>query len=299
MKDFIAIKDISKQKFDDILRLAADIKSNPGEYSSALKGKTLAMIFQKTSTRTRVSFEVGMFQLGGHALFLSSSDIQLKLGETIADTARVLSRYVDCIMARVYSHNDILGLAEYSSVPVINGLSDLLHPCQGMTDYLTISEHKGNLKGLKVVYVGDGNNVTHSLLYGAAKADCDMTVITPKGYEANMEIFEESKNEGTGTFVMTNDLDAVCGADVIYTDTWTSMGQESQKEERLKHFGPYQVNDALMKKAKPDAVFMHCLPAHRGEEVTDEVADSKQSVIFDQAENRLHVQKAIMLELMR
>ncbi len=299
MKDFVTIKDISKDKFDDLLNLAVDIKKNPKEYNTALEGQTLGMIFQKTSTRTRVSFEVGMFQLGGHALFLSSADIQLKLGETIGDTAQVLSRFVNGIMARVYEHSDILGLAEYASIPVINGLSDLTHPCQGMTDYLTIMEHKGNLKGLNVVYIGDGNNVTHSLLYGAAKCDCNITVITPEGFEPDMEIFEEAKADGSGNFIITNDISAVAGADVVYTDTWVSMGQEDKREEKLKHFRPYQVNSELMAKADKDAIFMHCLPAHREEEVTNEVADSKQSVIFDQAENRLHTQKAIMLELMR
>ena len=300
-KDFVCINDLTQEEFDQILDLAIEVKKNPSAYATSLKGKTLAMIFQKPSTRTRISFEVGIYQLGGIALYLSSSDLQLGRGETIADTAKVLSRYVDGIMARVFSHQDILDLALNATIPVINGLTDLLHPCQGMADYLTIREKKGKGK-LKIAYVGDGNNVAHSLLFGAAKAGLDISVVSPHGYFPDKNIVNEANKEASkkGTTVeVTADVDlGVRNADVIYTDVWTSMGQEAEQRERLVNLRPYQVNATLMKKAKKDALFMHCLPAHRGEEVVDEVVDSEQSVVFDQAENRLHVQKAIMLKLM-
>jgi ornithine carbamoyltransferase len=300
-KDFVCINDLAQEEFDQILDLAIEVKKNPSAYSTALKGKTLAMIFQKPSTRTRISFEVGIYQLGGIALYLSSNDLQLGRGETIADTAQVLSRYVDGMMARVFSHQDILDLASNATIPVINGLSDLLHPCQGMADYLTIKEKKGKGK-LKIAYVGDGNNVAHSLLYGAPKAGLDIAVVSPYGYFPNKNIVDEvskgASKKGTAVEV-TADIDqGVRNADVIYTDVWTSMGQEAEQLKRLVNLRPYQVNPELMKKARKDAIFMHCLPAHRGEEVVDEVVDSAQSVVFDQAENRLHVQKAIMLKLM-
>jgi ornithine carbamoyltransferase len=300
-KDFVCINNLTQEEFDQILDLAIEVKKNPSAYATSLKGKTLAMIFQKPSTRTRISFEVGIYQLGGIALYLSSSDLQLGRGETIADTAKVLSRYVDGIMARVFSHQDILDLALNATIPVINGLTDLLHPCQGMADYLTIREKKGKGK-LKIAYVGDGNNVAHSLLYGAPKAGLDISVVSPHGYFPDENIVDEADKEASkkGTKVeVTADIDlGVRNADVIYTDVWTSMGQEAEQRERLVNLKPYQVNPTLMKKAKKDALFMHCLPAHRGEEVVDEVVDSGQSVVFDQAENRLHVQKAIMLKLM-
>jgi ornithine carbamoyltransferase len=300
-KDFVCINDLTQEEFDQILDLAIEVKKNPSAYATSLKGKTLAMIFQKPSTRTRISFEVGIYQLGGSALYLSSNDLQLGRGETIADTARVLSRYVDGIMARVFSHQHILDLALNGTIPVINGLTDLLHPCQGMADYLTIREKKGKGK-LKIAYVGDGNNVAHSLLYGAPKAGLDISVVSPYGYFPDKNIVDEANKEASkkGTTVeVTADIDlGVRNADIIYTDVWTSMGQEAEQLKRLVNLRPYQVNPTLMKKAKRDALFMHCLPAHRGEEVVDEVVDSEQSVVFDQAENRLHVQKAIMLKLM-
>jgi len=301
-RDFISVRDLSKEEFDHLFELAKDVKANPEKYRDALPGKTLAMIFQKSSTRTRVSFEVGIYQLGGLGLYLSASDLQLGRGETIADTARVLSRYVDGIMARTYAHQDVLDLAEYSTVPVINGLTDLLHPCQAMADYFTIMEWKGETKGRKIVYIGDGNNVCHSLLLTAPKARMDITVVSPSGFFPKPEIVkmaeEEAKEMGT-KIEITEDIDAgVKDADVIYTDVWVSMGQEDQKAVKLAKLKPYQVNPALMKKAKPDAIFMHCLPAHRGEEVVDEVIDSEQSAVWDEAENRLHMQKAIMLWLM-
>jgi ornithine carbamoyltransferase len=269
-----------------------------GEAHPLLKGKTLAMVFEKPSTRTRVSFEVGMWQLGGYALYLSASDLQLGRGETIADTAQTLSRYVNGIMARVFAHQTILDLVKYSSVPVINGLSDFTHPCQGLADLFTIYEKKGKLRGLKLVYVGDGNNVAHSLLYGCSKVGMNITLACPKEYEPNPEVVSKAEKEGrkSGCKVeVTNDpKEAVRDADIIYTDVWASMGKEKEREKRVKILKPYQVNSKLIRGAKEDYLFMHCLPAHRGEEVTDEVADSKNSVIFDQAENRLHTQKALL-----
>jgi ornithine carbamoyltransferase len=243
-----------------------------------------------------------MWQLGGYALYLSASDLQLGRGETIADTARTLSRYVNGIMARVFAHQTILDLVKYSGVPVINGLSDYTHPCQGLADLFTIYEKKGKLSGLRLAYVGDGNNVAHSLLYGCSKVGMDITLACPKGYEPDPEVVSKAKEEGKGSgckVKVTHDpKEAVQNADIVYTDVWASMGQEKEHEKRIKVFKPYQVNIKLVKEAKEDYLFMHCLPAHRGEEVTDEVADSKNSVIFDQAENRLHAQKALMARIM-
>lgn len=300
-KDFISIHDLTGKEFSKIIKLGLKMKEKPKDYKKALKRKTLGMIFQKSSTRTRVSFEVGIYQLGGTGLFLSSNDLQLGRGETIADTARVLSRYLDGIMARVFAHQDILDLAENATVPVINGLTDLNHPCQVMADYLTINEKKGDPKGLKLAYVGDGNNMAHSLMYGGAKAGMHTTIITAPGFEPSDEVVTlatDDARESGATIEVTNDIEAVAGADVIYGDVWASMGQEDDAEQRAKLFMPYQVNADVMARAKPDAIYMHCLPAHRGEEVTDEVLDSAQSVVVDQAENRLHAQKAIMYMLM-
>ena len=295
---------LTKEEIEQILKISELLKFQllRGEEHPLLKGKTLAMIFEKPSTRTRVSFEVGMWQLGGYALYLSASDLQLGRGETIADTAQVLSRYVDGIMARVFVHQTILDLVKYSRVPVINGLSDFTHPCQGLADLFTIYEKKGRLSGLKLAYVGDGNNVAHSLLYGCSKVGMDITLACPKGYEPNPEVVSKAKEEGRrsgGKVKVTNDpKEAVREADIVYTDVWASMGKEKEHEKRVKVFKPYQVNGKLIKEAKEDYLFMHCLPAHRGEEVTDEVADSKNSVIFDQAENRLHTQKALLALIM-
>lgn len=302
-KDLISIHDLTQEEMLGLIELAKDMKANKDKYRESLKNKTLAMIFMKSSTRTRVSFEVGIYELGGTGLFLSSNDIQLGRGETIQDTAKVMSRYVDGIMARVFAHQDILDLSEFSTVPVINGLTDMNHPCQVLADYLTISEHKGELKGLKLAYVGDGNNMAHSLMYGGAKVGTHTTIITAPGYEPSEEIVAQARKDAEATgaeIVVTNDIKAgVAGADIVYTDVWASMGQEAEAKARKQLFMPYQVNGAMMKLAKDDAIFMHCLPAHRGEEVTDEVADSPRSVIFDEAENRLHIQKAIMHELMK
>jgi ornithine carbamoyltransferase len=261
------------------------------------------MIFQKPSTRTRVSFEVGIYQLGGIGLFLSERDLQLGRGETIADTARVLSRLVDAIMARTHAHQDIVELARDATVPVINGLSDLLHPCQALADYFTLMEKKQTLRGRKIAYVGDGNNMCHSLLYGANKVGMDIAVAPPRDYAPKAIIVKsaqrESQQAGTKMILTEDPGEAVAGADAVYTDVWASMGQESEAEKRKGIFRPYQVNAALMARAKPDSVFMHCLPAHRGEEVSADVIDGPQSIVFDQAENRLHVQKAILHLLMK
>ena len=302
-KHLLSLKDYSRADIEDILELARKVKSRPGDYRKALEGKTLAMIFQKPSTRTRVSFEVGMYQLGGHALFLGADAIQLNRGETVPDTARVLSRFVDGIMARVFAHQDILDLARHATVPVINGLSDLLHPCQVLADLFTLFERRGGLEGLKIAYVGDGNNVCHELMFAAVKLGMAMSVASPPGYEPNQLIVKSAtrdaqKSNRSGPEVTSDPKEAVKGADVVYTDVWTSMGQEAEAPARAKAFQGFMVDQALMARAEPDAVFMHCLPAHRGEEVAAEVIDGPRSVVLDEAENRLHVQKALMVLLM-
>ncbi len=303
-KDFIEIHDYTADEVRQIFELARDMKANRSKFADALQGQTLAMIFEKSSTRTRVSFEVGMFQMGGHALFLSARDIQLGRGEPIYDTAKVLSRYVDGIMARTFAHKTVTDLAEYASVPVVNGLTDLSHPCQAMTDYFTAWEQfGGNLEGRKIAYVGDGNNMAHSLMFGAPKVGMDIAVATPKGYEPDMEVTaqaqEDAKHAGTKMVITTSIEEAIRDADIVETDVWASMGQEDEAEKRRKDFAGWMVDGRLMSVAKKDAIFMHCLPAHRGEEVSAEVIDGQQSVIYDEAENRLHVQKAILYTLMR
>lgn len=304
MKDFISLHDCSKEEIEALLKLALKLKdeNKKGIEHHLLKGKTLGMIFTKSSTRTRVSFEVGMTQLGGYPLFLSSADIQLGRGETIHDTAKVLERYLDGIMIRTYSHQDVLDLAENADIPVINALTDLLHPCQVLADLQTIYEHKGKLEGLKLAYVGDGNNMANSLMFGCGKMGIDCAVASPKGYEPDNEVTELAKSDFLASgakLTVTNDpYEAVKNADVIYTDTWVSMGQESEKAEKVKKFSDYQVNEKLAATAKGDYVFMHCLPAYRGFEVSESVIDGKHSIIFDEAENRLHAQKAVMVKLM-
>lgn len=304
MKHLISIHDLSPDQITSIFSLAGKLKQElkSGIEHHILKGKTLGMIFLKSSTRTRVSFETGMYQLGGNALFLSSSDIQLGRGETIRDTAGVLSRYLDGIMIRTYKQSDIEELAEYASIPVINGLTDLMHPCQALADIFTLFEIKGTLKGLKVSYVGDGNNVAHSLLHICAKLGLDISVATPSGCECDEKIVQQAQETAESSrsrILITNKIEeAVWNSDLVYTDTWVSMGQESEKEKKYKIFSGYQVTTGVMSMAKPDAVFMHCLPAYRGYEVSEEVIDGPQSVVFDQAENRLHVQKAVMALLM-
>jgi ornithine carbamoyltransferase len=304
MKDLLNLHDLSISEINKIFETTKSLKENlkKGKEETILKGKTLGMIFTKSSTRTRVSFEVGTQQLGGYPLFLSSQDIQLGRGETIHDTAKVLSRYVDGIMIRTFKQSDIDELAKYASIPVINGLSDLLHPCQALADLYTISEQKGNLKGLKLSYVGDGNNVAHSLLHACAKVGMDISIATPKRYQCNEDIVKESietsKSSGSKIIITKDPIEAVKDSDAVYTDTWISMGQEDEKETKIKEFKDYQVNTDLFKNAKKDAMFLHCLPAYRGYEVTDEIIDGPNSFVFDEAENRLHVQKAVMAILM-
>jgi len=290
---------------DDILEIldfAEEMKKKRDLDVTPLKNKTLAMIFEKSSTRTRVSFEVGMIELGGFAVTLSSKDMQMGRGETVADTARVLSRYVDGIMYRAYEHSMVLELAKYASVPVINGLDNFEHPCQIMADLLTVKEHVGRLKGAKMAYVGDGNNVCNSLMLGCAMVGMDLTCGCPKGYEPDADVTKKAKGiakkNGCKLRIVESAIEAAKGADVVYTDVWVSMGQEEEAQERVKVFQPYQVNDALMSVAAKGAIVMHCLPAHRGMEITEKVFDSEQAVVFDQAENRLHAQKAIMVWLM-
>ncbi|UTR17095.1 ornithine carbamoyltransferase [Salipaludibacillus sp. LMS25] len=302
----LKIADLSSHEIINLIEEAALLKQQlkAGIPHPHLQGKTLGMIFEKSSTRTRVSFEVGMMQLGGHALFLSSKDIQLGRGETVSDTAKVLSRYVDGLMIRTFSHETIEEFAHYATVPVINGLTDPHHPTQVLADLLTIYEQKGRLKGLKLCYVGDGNNnMTHSLLEGAALTGMSMTVASPAQYEPNQGILKNAqllaeKNEATISF--THDpVEAVQQADVLVTDVWTSMGMEAEESERMKHFQPYQVNKELTAHAKKDYIFLHCLPAHRGEEVTADIIDGPHSVVFDEAENRLHAQKALLKKIMK
>ena len=299
-KDFLTLKDFTGQEILDMVQLGIDLKAKlkAGIPTPILAGKSLGMIFQKSSTRTRVSFEVGMYQLGGQALFLSSNDLQIGRGEPIQDTARVLSRYLDAILIRTYRHDEVEKLAEYADIPVINGLTDDYHPTQVIADMITIQEHKGHLKGIKFAYVGDGNNMTHSLMIGGAKVGMDVVVACPEGYMPNPEIVAQAQQYaaeyGGSVTVLHDPKEAIAGADVVYTDTWASMGQEAEKEIRKKAFAGYQVDSAMMALAKPDAIFMHCLPAYRGWEVTEEVMESAQSVVFDEAENRLHAHKAIL-----
>ena len=304
--DLLSIHELSADDVEEILTLAADLKAKQkaGIPHKLLAGKTLGMIFEKSSTRTRVSFEVGMYQLGGQALFLSSRDLQLGRGEPIKDTARVLSRYLDGIMIRTYGHERIEELARYADIPVINALSDLLHPCQALTDLLTIREYKGkNLAGLKMAYVGDGNNMTHSLMYAAAKVGMNFAAATPEGYEPNAEVITNAKADAAATgatvTITHNPMEAVAGADVIVTDTWASMGQEAEHDTRTAVFRPYQVNwELVAESGNARCIVMHCLPAYRGEEITEDVFEEFADVIFDEAENRLHVQKAIMALVM-
>ena len=302
LDNFISIHDLTLYQFSEILDISREIKDNPHRFRNKLKGKILAMIFQKPSLRTRMTFEVGMLQLGGEAVYLSPSDIQIGTRETVYDMGKNLERWVDAIMIRTFAHQNVIDLAGACHIPVINALTDLLHPCQAMADFFTLKEKRGDLANFKLAYVGDGNNVCHSLLSAAAKAGSKMSVATPPGYEPDSEIRKQAEEDGKETgasFSFTNDpSEAVENADAVYTDAWASMGQEQEKEKRGEIFAPFQVNKSLMAKAKEGAFFMHCLPAHRGEEVTDDVIDSSQSIVYDQAENRLHVQKVIMLSLL-
>jgi ornithine carbamoyltransferase len=301
-KDFLSIRDLSVYEFGQMLDLADEVKKHPDKYRKALKHKILAMIFQKPSLRTRMTFEAGMLRLGGEAIYLAPSDIQMGSREGAYDIGKNLERWVDGIMIRTFGHSIAVDLAASCRIPVINALTDLSHPCQAMADFQTLREHKGALPGLKLAYVGDGNNVCHSLMLAAARGGTRMAVATPAGYEPNPDVVRLAREDGrdTGfTLTLTNSAEeAVSGADAVYTDVWASMGQEAEKEKRAKIFAPYQVNGHLMAHAKKDTLFMHCLPAHRGDEVTDEVIDSPNSVVYDEAENRLHAQKAILISLM-
>ncbi len=302
LKDFISIHDLTLYEFNEIMDLSEDVKTSPRRFQKKLKDKILAMIFEKPSLRTRMTFEVGMLQLGGEAIYLSPADIQLGKRESVYDIGKNMERWVDGIMIRTFAHQIILDLAEACRIPVINALSDLLHPCQAMADFFTLKEKKGGLAGLRLAYVGDGNNVCHSLMFASAKSGVRMSVAAPAGYEPNPDIIRlaaaDGKETGYELRLTTNPADAVVGADAVYTDVWASMGQEAEKEKKARIFASYQVNKELMSRARPDTLFMHCLPAHRGEEVTSEVIDSPNSVVFDQAENRLHVQKVILMLLM-
>ena len=300
-KDFLSIHDLSPYQFSQIMDLTREIKEKPHRFRDRLKNKILAMIFEKPSLRTRMTFEAGMLQLGGEAIFLAPTDIQMGTRETTKDVGKNLERWVDAVMLRTYDHKTLLDLAQSCRIPVINALTDLLHPCQAMADFFTLKEKRGDLVHMRLAYVGDGNNVCHSLLLAAAKTGTQISVATPPGYEPDPDIINMAVKDGQETkfeiFITTDPHEAVRNADAVYTDVWASMGKEAEETDRTEIFTPFQINRELMAQAKPSALFMHCLPAHRGEEVSDDIMDSSQSIVFDQAENRLHVQKAIMLLL--
>jgi ornithine carbamoyltransferase len=299
-RDFISLHDYTQQELTYFLDVADFLKAEKkaGRPIHYLKGKTMGMIFQKSSTRTRVSFETGMYYLGGTALFLSSNDLQIGRGEPIKDTARVLSRYLDGIMIRTYSHDDVLELAEYADIPIINGLTDLLHPCQVLADLQTIREYKGKLAGLKLVFIGDGNNMAHSLMYGGAKMGMEVVIASPESYVPDATVLANAKADalanGGSVTIVSDPMEAAQNADVIYTDVWASMGMEGEAEARMKAFAGYQVNAKLMTATKEDVIVLHCLPAHREEEITNEIFELHHKEIFDEAENRLHAQMAVM-----
>ncbi|MGV2940795.1 ornithine carbamoyltransferase [Mesobacillus sp. LC4] len=304
-KDLLTLADLEPKELLTLLDKAMTLKEKTlnKQFDQPLKGKILGMIFDKSSTRTRVSFEVGMIQLGGSALYLNGSDLQLGRGETVSDTAQVLSQYLDGIMIRTFSHKSVEELAANADIPVINGLTDLYHPCQALADLLTVYEKKGKLEGLKLAYIGDGNNVAHSLMIACTKVGMDVSIASPKGYFPNEEVTAQCKEfarqSGANLVITDSPEEAVDAADIIYTDVWTSMGQENENEQRLKDFSQFQVNGKLLELANEDYLFMHCLPAHRGEEVTAEVIDGAHSVVFEQAGNRLHAQKALLVEILK
>lgn len=301
-RDFISIKDLNLEEIEHIFSLTHDLKGKVKDFSQSLSGKSLGLIFLKPSLRTRVSFEVGINQLGGHALYLAPEDIKFGTREAIKDFGSVISRYLDVLVVRTFSHQSLEELAQYSTIPVINGLTDLLHPCQALSDLYTIREKKVNLPGIKLAYVGDGNNVSHSLLYGSAKLGVHLTVCTPQKYQPKKDIVafaqDLAKNSGAEISLTDEPSSAVGGADIIYTDVWASMGQESEYKKKVKYFKGFQVNPKLLSLAKADCLVMHCLPAHRDEEITDEIIDGPSSIVLDQAENRMHAQKAILLLLL-
>lgn len=301
-KDLITIKDLTIEEIEDIFSLATDVKKNKEKFNNSLKGKTLALIFQKPSNRTRVSFEVGIWELGGHSIYLGQ-DIKLGEREATKDVAMTLSRYVNAVVLRTFSHENILEFARYATIPVINGLSDFSHPCQVLSDLFTIKEKFGKIKGLNLAYVGDGNNVCNSLLYASAKTGINLNIATPKKFEPEREVFDEAKRisltSSNAKITLTNKPEeAVKDADIIYTDVWASMGKEKEARKRMKIFKNFQINKELTSLAKKSHVIMHCLPAHRNQEITDEIIDGSNSIVFDQAENRLHVQKAILIKLL-
>ena len=300
MRHLLKLQDLTREDILSILNLADQLKfeRNNGIQKDYLKGKKLGLIFQKASTRTRVSFEAGIYELGGYGLFLSSNDLQIGRGEPVQDTARVLSRYLDGIMIRTFAQQEVEDLAKYGSIPVINGLTDYANPCQVLADLMTIREYKGSFKGLKMAFVGDGNNMANSLMVGAIKTGMSFAIACPKGYEPDAELMKWAKENGD--FTITTDVkEAVNGADVVYTDVWASMGQESERKKRAEAFKDYQVNSDALSVAKPDVMCLHCLPAHRGEEITEEVFEAHAKEIFDEAENRLHAQKAVMVKLLK
>jgi ornithine carbamoyltransferase len=300
-RDLISLLDFSNEELSRILDVAVAAKADPRRYAGALAGKTLFMYFEKPSLRTRVTFEAAMTQLGGHAIYYTAAEGKIGVRESVEDVARNLERWVDGAMCRTFSHQMLQELAGAAGIPIINGLTDHLHPCQALADYLTLRELKGELKGRRLVYVGDGNNVAHSLMQAGARLGVNVTVITPEGYEPSQDVVSASRDaagEMGAAIEVSNDIAAVAGADAVYTDVWASMGQESEAAERQRIFLPYQINGDVMQRAGSEAIFLHCLPAHRGEEVADEVADSAQSAIFQQAENRLHAQKAVLLLLL-
>ncbi|GIW43616.1 MAG: ornithine carbamoyltransferase [Candidatus Binatia bacterium] len=300
-RDFLSLRDLSRPELEEILSLAKRLKDDwySGRPHPLLFGRTLAMIFEKPSLRTHVTFDVGMFQLGGHAVYLTPADIQLGKRETVADAARNLDRWVDILMARVYRHTTLEELARWASVPVVNGLSDRLHPCQVLSDCFTLRERGYDLGSLRIAFIGDGNNMAHSWINAASRFGFELILACPSGYEPDQEIVRTAVQDGARVSIVRDPHQAADRADVVYTDTWTSMGQEAEAKERRRAFSGYQVNAELLGRAKPSAVVMHCLPAHRGEEITDEVIDGPQSIVFDQAENRLHVQKAILVWLVQ
>jgi ornithine carbamoyltransferase len=300
-RDFLSLDDLTISEMEGLLDLAGDVKAHRAAFKDALEGKTAALVFEKPSLRTRVTFEIGMAQLGGRTVYLAPADIALGKREAVKDVARNLARWVDVLVVRTFAHGIVEEMAAEARIPVINALSDLLHPCQAVGDMLTLREHKGRLKGLRLAFLGDGNNVAHALVQAAAKTGVHFSIATPPAYEPDEAILEKARADASATgatiLVSQDPAEAVHRADAVYTDVWASMGQETETERRRKIFAPYQVNSCLMVLAKPDALFLHCLPAHRGEEVTDEVLDAAQSVVLDQAENRLHVAKAVLLAL--
>lgn len=296
-KDFLTLLDISRDELNILLKRSAELKEGTDSSACPLLGKSIGLLFDKTSTRTRISFQTGIYQLGAQAIYINTKELQLGRGETVEDTAKVLARYLHGIVIRTYAHNTIEKLAANATIPVINGLTDLHHPCQALADMLTITEKKGRLKDVRVAYIGDGNNVANSLMEAASLTGIDLVIACPRGYDPDRKIFEKAASVGAKVQLLTRPEEAARDADVLYTDVWISMGQEREIGRRRRIFKDYQINKSLLSQAKPDAIVMHCLPAHRGEEITDDVIDSPQSVVIDQAENRLHTQKAL-LEMM-